>query len=363
MYVLLKKGMPHIWYTFSFADLFDPGLHEFLKIPKDASIEEIKDSLRANVNHASWYAHEKLKAFEKVFIEKVLNCNPASGGWRWSRREWQIRGILHAHGTARIGNDKDGNPPPDIHMWAARAIIGHTIEVDVPADQRTKEQNVQVGVGKKFGQMLCKYHDTLICTDIERKYQDFVKPLNRSDYPMAQHLHDIIDHDTDLFNLQVFLQRHRCKPGLCLRKLMKEGVCEEKCKYDFPRSENPSTYLNFKRKQKRDGTFTRFQIEIMGKRVNDTNISNHNKTIAKYLRVNHDFTLIFDEKRILDYITKYQTKPEKRSNVFNAALNTVFNSEFQDGLDTRAALKRVFTKVQGERDVSVPEIIHLLQGK
>jgi hypothetical protein len=101
----------------------------------------------------------------------------------------------------------------------------------------------------------------------------------------------------------------------------------------------------------------------MGKRVNDTNISNHNQTIAKYLRVNHDFTLIFDEKRILDYITKYQTKPEKRSNVFNAALNTVFNSEFQDGLDTRAALKRVFTKVQGERDVSVPEIIHLLQGK
>jgi hypothetical protein len=192
---------------------------------------------------------------------------------------------------------------------------------------------------------------------LTKRYEEFVAPKDRSQFPMGHRMKDIVDHDLDQFNLTVSLQRHRCKQGSCLRP----GT--NLCKYDYPKELKPKTHLKFKRKLKKDGTFTQFQVEIISKRVNDTNISNHHRGMLKYWRANCDFTLVLDAQRIMKYVTKYQTKAEKNSDFFKAALITIFDTIAADpNLNTRKALRQVMTKVLGQRDMSVDECLQITLG-
>jgi hypothetical protein len=352
--IIESKGLPHVWYTLSFADFFDPLLRDFLNLPDDATQAQIQAKLRANKHHVNWFIEKKMRLFTKAFIETVLQCNVKEGGWCWNRFEFQLRGVLHQHGLARFG----GKYNKDIHSWAARAVIGHTIETDVPAEKRTQAQRQAIIDGKRFGQALCDFHDELICNDLTKRYEEFVAPKDRGHFPMGHRMEDIVDHDLDQFNLTVSLQRHRCKQGSCI----KPGT--NLCKYDYPKKLNPTTHLKFKRKQKKDGTFTQFQVEIVSKRVNDTNISNHHRGMLKYWRANCDFTLVLDAQRIMKYVTKYQTKAEKNSDFFKAALITIFDTIAADpNLNTRKGLRQVMTKVLGQRDVSVDECLQITLGK
>jgi hypothetical protein len=200
--------------------------------------------------------------------------------------------------------------------------------------KRTPRQIEAIETGRIKGQLLCNFHDSLVNNGIAMNYTEFQVPALRENYPMAK-LHDqVTDHLLDSFNLAVSLQRHKCKCGLCLRQVGGELLC----KYNYPKELNPVTHLKFSRKLKKDGTHTRFQVEIIAKRVNDTHITNFSQFILKYLRVNHDFTVIFDESRIVNYITKYQTKPEKNSDVFESAMTAIFTGDQADNLQTQRGL-------------------------
>jgi hypothetical protein len=123
---------------------------------------------------------------------------------------------------------------------------------------------------------------------------------------------------------------------------------------------NPVTRVDYKRHVQKDGTLSDFSIEIVPKRVNDTNIVAHNPIMLKYCRSNCNMMILFSPKVILNYITKYQTKSETKSDVFKTALVDIFNTSKNDNLQTRVGLRQVMTKVLGERDVSRHECLYLI---
>jgi hypothetical protein len=245
-----------------------------------------------------------------------------------------------------------------VHQWAKVSIAAHTIETDVPEANRSTEQNLLVVQGHEAQKKLCDFHDRLVCCDIDRQYSEYHAPANRDEMPMSKRHSEIVDHVLDMFNLAVCLQRHKCRPGFCLIRSQKGVIC----KYNFPKELAKKTWIKFSRKQKKDGTFMAFQLEIIGKRVNDHFISNHNQLIMKYLRVNHDLTIVCDPKRIIDYIAKYQTKCEKKSKFFESALEAVYNEQRVENRRTADSLRSVMMKVLGQRDVSLHEMIHILMS-
>lgn len=166
------------------------------------------------------------------------------------------------------------------------------------------------------------------------------------------------NHDDDLFNLTVCVLRHRCKVGMCL----KQTLTGMKCKSDFPKALNPTTSISYKRTLKQDGSYTPFNIEILPRRVNDSNIVAHSKLMLRYCRSNCNMMLLISPKVILNYITKYQTKSETKSDVFKSAMVDIFTNSKSDNMQTKVGLRKVMTKVLGERDMSTHECLYLLMG-
>ena len=103
-------------------------------------------------------------------------------------------------------------------------------------------------------------------------------------------------------------------------------------------------------------------MKIVPKRVNDIFINNHNSRMLQFWRANLDFSLTYDLVKVESYVTKYASKSETRSGVFKTAFENVFNEARADQTNTKSALKRVLTKVLGDRDVSTHEAHHLLLG-
>jgi hypothetical protein len=124
---------------------------------------------------------------------------------------------------------------------------------------------------------------------------------------------------------------------------LKQTITGMKCKSDFPKALNPNTSLTYKRAQKQDGSYTPFSIEILPKRVNDSNIVAHSKLMLSYCRSNCNMMLLISPKIILNYITKYQTKSETKSDVFKSAIVDIFNSSKSDNIQTKVGLRKVMT--------------------
>ena len=80
-------------------------------------------------------------------------------------------------------------------------------------------------------------------------------------------------------------------------------------------------------------------------------MSNHNKDQLKYWRANVDFSIVHDFTKVQRYVAKYASKGETRSGVFKEAFKTVFSEASEDRTNTKVALRRVMTKVLGERDI------------
>ena len=185
-------------------------------------------------------------------------------------------------------------------------------------------------------------------------------PPRRRNVKMPMHLDypDVKDHDQDRIDLTFCLQRHICVHGLCLKTF--NG--NQECRFKFPKAKCSQTCVRVIREHRHDGSFGQCRLELLSKRDKDVRIVNHNIEQLEHWRANCDFSVLFDLKKVLAYVSKYATKAESRSNVFKAAFNSVFARSL-DEIDTRHALRQVMTKVLAERDVSVHEALHLLLSK
>ena len=332
----------------------DPYLKEFLMLPPDATSEQVADKLKKNPQHVNWFFLKKFNIFRSHFIEKILKASREKGGWFFNRYEWQHRGAIHVHGLCRVG----GNAP-DTYNLARQIIDGHRITVENKAPY-TPVQIELIRLGEEAKEKLIAFHDAYICADIDEPYDQFVPPNRRvppSSQPMQLKYNQINNHYQDKLDLSIMLQRHVCRSGICLK--IKNG--QQNCRFNFPKEHSEKTTITVVQ-EKSNTQSPRYKIEINAKRHNDQRIVNHNHYQLQHWRANCDLSLLFDLTRVVKYVNKYATKAEKRSSVFNSAFKSVFSENNLEGIDTKASLRKVMTKILGERDVSLHEALHLLLG-
>ena len=244
-----------------------------------------------------------------------------------------------------------GDNAPDPYNLAKQAIAGYKAQKILPIDIE------KVKLGLLAEEQLIAFHDSIIVCDSTIKYEDYVPLLSRNagnKLPMAIPYMRVTNAEEDQLDLTICLQRHVCKVGACL----KNGLC----RFRFPKQLSSHTKIQYNEVQSKHQLEPEVNIEVVPKRVNDQFIVNHSLAQLVNWRANCELSLLFDYKKVLSYIAKYATKAETKSSVFASAFQSVFSDATNDSTDNKLKLKKVLTKVLAQRDISVMECLHHLNG-
>ena len=99
--IIVAKGAPTIFFTFSSADLYWPELHSlFSSNVESLSMEERRKNVIDNPHLVDWFFTRRLESFLKHWLYETLDAE-----WHWYRYEFQARGSIHCHGTAKLKSD------------------------------------------------------------------------------------------------------------------------------------------------------------------------------------------------------------------------------------------------------------------
>ena len=163
--------------------------------------------------------------------------------WHWFRYEYQGRGSIHCHGTAKLNND------PDLCQLTESALKGFLAkkfkdENDCPD---TTELDQDIEAGQKAADTVCQYVDWLLSTvnpnppDEDMWVRPEVHPCQRSHQDIPEH-----EKQSDYVDLLNMVKRHtRCSTSYCLRK--KSNETELQCRFHFPFDHCSETKLEFEK--------------------------------------------------------------------------------------------------------------------
>ena len=101
----------------------------------------------------------------------------------------------------------------------------------------------------------------------------------------------------------------------------------------------------------------------MNSKRNDKWVDSHMKGLMEIWLANMDFQLVVDVNKVVSYMTKYVCKSEiEISKGLSKMVENVINVGHHTGLGTKGILKRVMTKLIGNRTMSKQESCHLILG-
>ena len=99
--IITNVGAPTFFFTFSSADMHWPELHALFGANADNATSEIRRQNVINNPHiVDWFFTQRLESFVKHWLYDTLGAK-----WHWFRYEYQGRGSIHCHGTAKLNND------------------------------------------------------------------------------------------------------------------------------------------------------------------------------------------------------------------------------------------------------------------
>ena len=273
--------------------------------------------------------------------------------WHWFRYEYQGRGSIHCHGTAKL-NDDPGLC--QLTQTALKKFLAQKIKNENNCPDTT-ELDQDIEAGQKAADTVCQYVDWLLSTvnpnppDEDMWIRPQVHPCQRSheDIPEDEKQSDYVD----LLNM---VQRHtRCSTSYCLRK--KSNETELRCRFHFPFDSCPKTKLEFE-KIHTSGDSKHYRAKIVTKR-NDARLNNHQQLQLQGWRANCDIQVVIDHYACVEYLTKYAAKGEPQSPILKQAFNSIVQN-VDSSTDPRRAIKKVVMKSLGERDYAAQETMHHL---
>ena len=133
---------------------------------------------------------------------------------------------------------------------------------------------------------------------------------------------EVEDHQQDLNDLIATCQRHtRCSAAYCLRT--KNGV--QKCRFDYPKPPQPETVII-----RDDETHEPTLITAR----NDGLLNSYNPLQLSAWRGNVDMQYCVSKHRVIEYITKYATKCEPRSETMKEVYTNIVRSLKDDSCST-----------------------------
>ena len=270
--------------------------------------------------------------------------------WHWYRYEFQARGSIHCHGTAKLKSDPGLCKLTDIALKGFLAEKCHN-------SCDNSSLSTEISDGKKASKIICEYVNRLLTTwnPCPPQNEMWSKPHI---HPCSRQHKDISDsqQSDDYIDLINTVQRHTtCSTRYCLKhETNKEGL---HCRFNYPFECSDITKLEFQPVHTKDKS-KKYKATIVTAR-NGPRLNTHQKIQLVGWRANCDMQVILDYHACVEYLCKYAAKGEPRSNTLKNTFNAVVNN-LKTSIDPVMVMKKIITKSLGERDFSSQETMHLL---
>jgi hypothetical protein len=351
--IITSVGAPTLFFTFSSAYMHWPELHALFKADTDNELGNSTSEVRRqnvinNPHVVDWFFTQRLESFVKHWLYDTLGAK-----WHWFQYEYQGRGSIHCHGTAKLNND------PGLCQLTQSALKGFLAQKfkDENDCSDTTELDQDIEAGQRAADTVCQYVDWLLSTVNPNAPEEdmWIRPET---HPCQRRHSDIPEHEkqSDYVDLLNMVQRHtRCSTSYCLRK--KSNETELKCRFHFPFDNCPKTKLEFE-KIHTSGDNEHYRAKIVTKR-NDARLNNHQHLQLQGWRANCDIQVVIDHYACVEYLTKYAAKGEPRSPILKQAFNSIVQN-VDSNTDPHRVIKKVVMKSLGERDYAAQETMHHL---
>ena len=307
-------GLPTVFFTHSAADLQWPELAHLLGVEDHTSSISRSNAVIENPCLADWFFYHRIIKFMDVFYVGILKAKDY-----WLRFEYQHRGSPHIHGVAWLEG------APDVEKVLSSAV----------EDPSSLED-------------LIKYIDRTVTTINPAVLPDGSNvsdaPLPKTDPHVCNKSYlEVEDYHQDLI---ATCQRHtRCSAAYCLKT--RNG--SQECRFVYPKDLQPETVIVHEEDQ---------EPELITAR-NDGLINSHNSLQLSSWRGNVDMQFCISKRKVIEYITKYATKCEPRSQTMKEVYTNIVRDLKDDSTSLKVVQKLLINSV-GERDFSAPETCHLL---
>ena len=225
--IVTSVGTPTFFFTFSSADMHWPELHSLFydsDSEVNCSSQERRQNVIDNPHIVDCFFTQRLESFVKCWLYDTLDAK-----WHWYRFEYQGRGSIHCHGTAKLNNDPG---LCDLTKLALKGYLAQNFK-DENNIENSSALDQDIETGNKAAQTACKYVDWLLSTmnpnppDEDMWIRPDVHPCQRQYKEIPEW-----DMDSDYVDLLNMVQRHtRCSTNYCLRKKSNEN--EVKCRFLF----------------------------------------------------------------------------------------------------------------------------------
>lgn len=311
-------GLPTVFFTHSAADGQWPELARLICPENQDSSSSRSSAVAENPAIADWFFYHRICKFIEAFYVKVLGAKDY-----WFRFEWQHRGSPHVHGLAWFENAPDieqllaSQEESDLFA-AVEEITSHVdglVSTINPAIARDGS-NAEAAPTPKTRPHVCN------------------KPYT-----------EVKDFNMDLVDLIATCQRHtRCSVEYCLRK--KKG--KQECRFGYPKPLQPVTTI-----------VTEEGVAKVLTARNDCLLNSYNPVQLSAWRANVDMQYVMSRQGVINYVAKYATKPEYRSEGLKTVYSTIIKNLKDDGTPLKVVQKLMVNSV-GARDYSAQETCHLL---
>ena len=306
-------GLPTVFFTLSAADLQWPELADLLNVETAEGSTARCRAVIENPCLADWFFYHRVVKFMEAFFIDTLKANDY-----WLRFEYQHRGSPHVHGIAWLQN------APDVQSVLTTE---NTDELISYIDKTVSTINPAV------------LHDGSNISDA---------PLPKVDPHICNKKYvDIESYSDDLNDLIAICQRHtRCSTAYCLRT--KDGV--QQCRFGYPKSLQSVTMITTDENTNEPTLITA---------RNDGLINSHNPIQLSAWRGNVDMQYCVSKHRVIEYISKYATKCEPRSETMKEVYSRIVRN-LKDDSTALQLIQKLLVNTVGERDISAQETCHLL---
>ena len=152
--VITNVGAPTLFFTFSSADMHWPELHAlFRENTANTNSETRRQNIINNPHIVDCFFTQRLESFVKHWLYGTLCAK-----WHWYRYEYQGRGSIHCHGTAKLSND------PGLCERTQTALKGFLAQkfLEENGCPDTTELDQDIEAGKKAADTACQYVDWLL---------------------------------------------------------------------------------------------------------------------------------------------------------------------------------------------------------
>ena len=349
--IVTNVGTPTFFFTFSSADMHWPELHSLFYDSADLELssQDRRHNVIDNPHIVDWFFTQRLESFVKYWLYDTLNAK-----WHWYRFEYQGRGSIHCHGTAKLNNDPG---LCDLTKVALKGYLAQKFKDEqVVVDSSQLDEDIEAG--NKAAETACKYVDWLLSTMNPNPPDDdmWIRP---DMHPCQRQYKDIPEWDmnSDYVDLLNMVQRHtRCSTNYCLRK--KSNEKELKCRFHFPFDHCTETKIEFEKVHSKNSNDQQYRAKIVTKR-NDSRLNNNQQLQLQGWRANCDIQVVIDHYACVEYLTKYAAKSEPRSPLLKQAFNSIVQ-HVDNTSNPHKAIKKVVMKTLGERDYAAQETMHHL---